>query len=576
MMRIRRYRIFFVFAVIVLLVLLRLNHSKLESASKFYQSYKSQDQKHDSQPWIKHSSNGFQEEKWQSHIDVEDTVHPTTGVEQETIGNKKVVNDESSSIAIPTRTIPTVPAMMIPDRKPISGLHDDEETDTIHAQPPGKVWPFQATGSDEPIPTVYWEKQKEHFPVESMIQLPTGKPKIIPKIQFAFQDESPEARATRQKRQEVVRIEFQHAWNGYKEKAWGHDELTPVSGRFADPFAGWSATLVDSLDSLYIFGFEAEFEQAVKQTSEIDFKTANRNDIPVFETTIRYMGGLLAAYDVSGGKYGVLLEKAKELGEVLLGAFDSPNRMPELYYKWKPAFASQPHRASQRSSLAELGSLSMEFTRLAQLTEDSRFYDAVARITDALYEWQENNGTALSGLFPMDVDASGCNRTATDEKLKLPPLNHIPSTNAQGYEAPMLGNPREPTKHTYGDSGDLELSIVPGLPGEPAKGRIATVSDDDSSHDKRQISKNVGLATDDYRAHEDEVYSVKPPHPVPNDPPTPSKAALYEHSRLAGGTRRVENWDCVPQGLAASMHSRQTYSMGGGQDSTYEYFTKVS
>jgi mannosyl-oligosaccharide alpha-1,2-mannosidase len=56
----------------------------------------------------------------------------------------------------------------------------------------------------------------------------------------------------------------------------------------------------------------------------------------LFETTIRYLGGLLGAYDVSGGKYKVLLEKAEELGEVLMGAFDTPNRMPLTYYHWRP------------------------------------------------------------------------------------------------------------------------------------------------------------------------------------------------------------------------------------------------
>jgi mannosyl-oligosaccharide alpha-1,2-mannosidase len=36
------------------------------------------------------------------------------------------------------------------------------------------------------------------------------------------------------------------------------------------------------------------------------------------------------------------------------------------------------------------------------------------------------------------------------------------------------------------------------------------------------------------------------------------------------------DWDCTPQGLeAATPHGRNQFSMGGGQDSTYEYFPKV-
>jgi mannosyl-oligosaccharide alpha-1,2-mannosidase len=56
----------------------------------------------------------------------------------------------------------------------------------------------------------------------------------------------------------------------------------------------------------------------------------------LFETTIRYLGGLLAAYDISDKKYPNLLNKAVELAEILISAFDTPNRMPETYYYWRP------------------------------------------------------------------------------------------------------------------------------------------------------------------------------------------------------------------------------------------------
>jgi mannosyl-oligosaccharide alpha-1,2-mannosidase len=35
-------------------------------------------------------------------------------------------------------------------------------------------------------------------------------------------------------------------------------------------------------------------------------------------------------------------------------------------------------------------------------------------------------------------------------------------------------------------------------------------------------------------------------------------------------------WDCVPQGFVPGGFGYQTYHMGGGQDSAYEYFGKVS
>ena len=192
---------------------------------------------------------------------------------------------------------------------------------------------------NEPPPSVsvlHWSSVQEHFPVTSTIQLPEGSPKPIPKIQHEFASESEEERVTRENRLDAVKGEFLHAWSGYRDNAWLNDELTPLSGKSKNPFCGWAATLVDSLDTLWIMGLTEEFENAVKAVETIDFTTSIRNDIPLFETVIRYLGGLVAAYDVSGGKYTTLLDKAVELADILLGAFDTPNRMPLTFYQWTP------------------------------------------------------------------------------------------------------------------------------------------------------------------------------------------------------------------------------------------------
>ena len=58
-----------------------------------------------------------------------------------------------------------------------------------------------------------------------------------------------------------------HAWNGYVQYAWGENELKPVSkrGHSASIFGKntrMGATIVDSLDTLYLMGLKKEFEQA--------------------------------------------------------------------------------------------------------------------------------------------------------------------------------------------------------------------------------------------------------------------------------------------------------------------------
>lgn len=54
-------------------------------------------------------------------------------------------------------------------------------------------------------------------------------------------------------RQYAVVESFKHAWNGYKENAWGHDNLKPVSGMAYDWFS-LGLTIVDALDTAFIMG----------------------------------------------------------------------------------------------------------------------------------------------------------------------------------------------------------------------------------------------------------------------------------------------------------------------------------
>jgi mannosyl-oligosaccharide alpha-1,2-mannosidase len=470
-------------------------------------------------------------------------------------------------------SIPTVPHVVIPNRKilpptQVSVGEEEKENDIHPIGPPGK----QEFPTFAAVPTtIHWEKQVEHFPVptESIIQLPTGVPPSIPKIQHVFNDETPDAKISREKRQSKVKEEFQKAWAGYKKYAWLHDELSPVSGKFRDPFCGWAATLVDTLDTLWIMDLQEEFEEAARAVDLIDFTTTPRSDIPVFETTIRYLGGLLGAYDVSGGKYRNLLEKAVELGEILMGAFDTPNRMPVLYYRWKPTFASQPHRASQRSNTAELGSLSMEFTRLAQLTGDSRYYDAVARITNALSEWQDR-GTKLDGVFPHNIDASGCNKSiplSTHEPISQGRGPSISPANAlrepEGYKPNMpntVVEPRPKKRPILGAPGPstLEVQVIPG---EPSKAQIVGWGDEP----KKKSAK---------RDLEGMTISNRTESPPPTDPITGLPLDLPGAKGAIGAS--LGDWDCTPQGLEpAATKGWDKFSMGGGQDSTYEYFPKV-
>lgn len=177
-------------------------------------------------------------------------------------------------------------------------------------------------------------------------------------------------------------------------------QVSPINGQHSNHFGGWAATLVDSLDTLWIMGLKDEFNKAVDAAMDIDLGMSTLETVNVFETTIRHLGGFMAAYDLSGDAR--LLEKAQEFGEMLLKAFDTPNRMPIT--RWNPQSALKGKQVADTTVLvAEIGSLTMEFTHLSQLTGDMRYYDAVDRITRLFVAQQQD--TQLPGMFPVTVDA---------------------------------------------------------------------------------------------------------------------------------------------------------------------------
>ncbi|OAP65418.1 hypothetical protein AYL99_01390 [Fonsecaea erecta] len=411
---------------------------------------------------------------------------------------------------------------------------DGEEVDE-HEGRPGLKTQIVESGR------AYWTQQEEHFPIpsESLILLPTGESKALPRVQYNFGREKLSMKTDRLRKQTVIREAFKHAWFGYKNYSLPHDELKPISKDVGDPFNGWGATLVDSLDTLWIMGLRDEFHDAVAEVGRIDFKTSARRDIPLFETTIRYLGGLIAAYDLSSGNYPVLLDKAVELADILMGAFDTPNRMPAVFYEWAPSSASRPHRASEHTVLAEIGSLAVEFTRLAQITREHRYYDAIARVTNALEEWQMQ--TTFPGLWPLKLDASGCKKSKVVSRSAA-------DGHAEGFEAFAPVKSRD---------GREELFMVEG----PATDNRRKPDDNPSNVlNKRQQLSSPPLDEEPSLKGNTLAAAEQKPKPL-IDTKLSEEAADDSH--------------CEPQGLSTEPASTtHTYGIGSMADSTYEYFPK--
>jgi len=245
-----------------------------------------------------------------------------------------------------------------------------------------------------------WRTVPTNYPVTSFTPLPTDKPLKLPKVQHDFTVENQEQSKKRKDRQAAVRKTFERAWRAYRQHAWMKDELAPLTGGTKNGFGGWGASLVDNLDNLWIMGFKDEFEHALSASMDIDLGSATIHSVNVFETTIRHLGGFLACYDLSDDER--CLHKAIEFGEMLYKAFDTPNRMPITRWVLKAA-TQMKQEADKVVLLAELGSFTMEFSRLSILTGDPKWYDAVDRITRLLAAQQSK--THLPGMWPVVVDA---------------------------------------------------------------------------------------------------------------------------------------------------------------------------
>ena len=64
---------------------------------------------------------------------------------------------------------------------------------------------------------------------------------------------------------------------------------------------GWGASAVDAISTAAIMGNQKVVDQILNYIPTIDFKYSNETTISLFETTIRYLGGLLAGYDLLSG-----------------------------------------------------------------------------------------------------------------------------------------------------------------------------------------------------------------------------------------------------------------------------------
>ncbi len=188
-------------------------------------------------------------------------------------------------------------------------------------------------------------------------------------------------------RQEKVVQAFLHAWKGYKDFAWGQDEVRPLS-KTSSTWFNLGLTIVDSLDTIYIMNLNEQFEEAKKWVkNDLNLNVDRYNNL--FEITIRILGGLLSAFHLSGDE--IFLEKAYDLGNRSMSAFDTRSFIPLSDINLMRRTAKPPSWTSD-SSISEVATLQLEFKDLTYQTGDDRFKKVCSKVSQVIHRLNKRDG----------------------------------------------------------------------------------------------------------------------------------------------------------------------------------------
>jgi mannosidase alpha-like ER degradation enhancer 2 len=189
-----------------------------------------------------------------------------------------------------------------------------------------------------------------------------------------------------------IKQEFKLCWDSYVKYAWGYDELSPLNKTGSNWYSSsFLMTPVDALDTMILMGLKTEADSARQL---IDTKLNFNQSISVsnFEFTIRFIGGLLSSYQLTGDSK--LLSLAKDLADRGITTFKkSPTGMPYGDINLKTGAVGRPD-----TNPAEVGTMLMEYGTLSHLTGDTSYYNTAKRALLKLYSLRSGINLVGSGI----------------------------------------------------------------------------------------------------------------------------------------------------------------------------------
>jgi mannosyl-oligosaccharide alpha-1,2-mannosidase len=175
---------------------------------------------------------------------------------------------------------------------------------------------------------------------------------------------------------------------------------------------GWM--IVDSLDTLMIMNLSSQVRHA-RQWISTSLRYDQDHDVSTFETTIRMLGGLLSAHylsthfpdlapiaedDVGAAGEDLYIEKATDLADRLLGAFESNSGIPFSSVNLNRSMGIRSHSDNGAASVAEATTVQLEFKYLAKLTGEAEYWRAVEKVMEAVDGQHPEDGLVPIYIHP--------------------------------------------------------------------------------------------------------------------------------------------------------------------------------
>ena len=210
-----------------------------------------------------------------------------------------------------------------------------------------------------------------------------------------------------------IKAAMRHVWHNYEAQGvYGKDEMSPLTGHGIDKWGGLGTTLVDSLDTLWIMDMKDEFYKGRDWVRDHLSFTHVVRSVSYFETSIRHLGGLLSAYDLSNDD--IFLTKATDLANRLIMAYDKNSGLPRSNVDLSSGRSNNQLWNSNNYMLAEVATNQIENRYLSHVTSNAEYATLSMKAFNIARDLQPTDGLLFEQI--MDISSSSSSTTSSGRR----------------------------------------------------------------------------------------------------------------------------------------------------------------